>query len=599
MYSDLLAPIAISLKTAITATVITFWLGTIIAWWMHRYRGKGKNLIETVLTAPLVLPPTVVGFVLLLLLGNNGWLGRLLGTIGVRVVFTWYATVIAATVVAFPLMYKSAYSAFRQVDRDLIDCAKTLGAKESTIFWRIIFPLAKSGLVTGTLLAFARALGEFGATLMLAGSIPGKTQTIPTAIYLAAESGDMDRALWLTIVLLIISSSILLSMNYGDRLTRSIVNRQYHGSQADRNNFSTDSLSLEVNIQKQLPNFLLDVAFKIDRATSPLGILGVSGSGKTTLLRCIAGLETPDRGIIVLNRRILFNSAKGINLSPQERQVGLVWQNYALFPHLSVGENIAFGMSSNSSQVEIKQEIDRQLQQVELTAFERRSPQQLSGGEKQRVALARALASQPQITLLDEPCSALDTNLKARLLHLLQQRLHSYLGLTLYITHNLREAYDLCPQLLIIDRGKAIAFGSRTAIFERPPNLATASLIGCQNISPARMISSNTVSALAWRCSLQVDSAISSNLAYIGIHAHHLAFVDAPRVNVFPSWLANYQSSTDRIKLYLKLHSVASDRQDYHIVMVVGLAKWQELQQLATPWYIQLSPEQIILLEEI
>ena len=147
----------------------------------------------------------------------------------IRIVFTWYATVIAATVVAFPLMYKSAYGAFKQIDRNLIDCAKTLGAADSTIFWQVIFPLAKPGLITGTILAFARALGEFGATLMLAGSIPGKTQTIPIAIYLAAESGEMDRALWLVVVLLVISLGILLSVNYGDRLTRNLFGNRYQG----------------------------------------------------------------------------------------------------------------------------------------------------------------------------------------------------------------------------------------------------------------------------------------------------------------------------------------------------------------------------------
>ena len=593
MYSDLLTPIAISLKTAVTATVITFCIGTMTAWWMSRYRGKGKNIIETILTAPLVLPPTVVGFLLLLTFGNNSWLGQWLRAIGIRVVFTWYATVIAATVVAFPLMYKSAYSAFRQVDRDLIDCARTLGAGGGAVFWRIIFPLAKPGLITGTLLSFARALGEFGATLMLAGSIPGKTQTIPIAIYLAAESGEMDRALWLVVVLLVISLSVLLGVNYGDRYIGSLF--KYRGGQAKRS-FPKNSISLEVNIKKQLPDFLLDIAFVIDRTTNPLGVLGISGSGKTTLLRCIAGLETPDRGAIVLNGRILYDSAKGINLTPQERQVGLVWQNYALFPHLSVGENIAFGVPSKSSSA-VVEEIDRQLQQVELTAMKQRLPQQLSGGEKQRVALARALASQPQITLLDEPCSALDTNLKARLLNLLRQRLASYPGLTLYVTHNLRSAYDLCPQLLVIERGKAIAFGSQTEIFNRPPNIATANLIGCQNISPAKVIASNRIAALAWRCNLQVNPSIPPKFAYIGIHAHRLAFVDTPGVNVFPSWLANYQSSMDRIKLYLKLHSVSLDIYDYHLVVEVDPTKWQELQQLASPWYVRLAPNRIMLLK--
>lgn len=127
---ELLSPIAISLKTAVTATIITFCIGTTSAWWMNCYRGQGKNIIETILTAPLVLPPTVVGFLLLLLFGNNGWLGQWLKAMGIRVVFTWYATVIAAIVVAFPLMYKSAHSAFERVDSNLIDCARTLGATE-------------------------------------------------------------------------------------------------------------------------------------------------------------------------------------------------------------------------------------------------------------------------------------------------------------------------------------------------------------------------------------------------------------------------------------------------------------------------------------
>ena len=177
---------------------------------MSRYQGKGKGLIDGIFTAPLVLPPTVVGFLLLLALGKNGFLGQLLDLVGIRVIFTWYATVIAATVVAFPLMYKTALAAFQQNNSNLIACARTLGASEITIFWRIILPLAKPGLIAGTLLAFARALGEFGATLMLAGSIPGKTQTIPIAIFFVAESGAMDRALWLVIILLFISLVVIM-----------------------------------------------------------------------------------------------------------------------------------------------------------------------------------------------------------------------------------------------------------------------------------------------------------------------------------------------------------------------------------------------------
>jgi molybdate transport system permease protein len=322
---SVLAPVWISLKTAVTTTIITFCLGVSAAWWMSQYQGKGKSVIEGVLTAPLVLPPTVVGFLLLLALGKNGFLGRSLNLVGIRVVFSWYATVIAATVVAFPLMYKSALAAFQQIDRpdnkasqrNLIACARTLGASETTIFWRIILPLAKPGLIAGTLLAFACALGEFGATLMVAGNIPGKTQTIPLAIYLAAESGAMDRALRLVIILLGISLGLIVSINYWDKEKNCHKSRNHRGSSSRaykaNKNISTEKINLQVDIQKQLPDFLLDISFEIDSAQIPLGILGASGAGKTTLLRCIAGLESPDRGVIRLNNQTLFNSARARN----------------------------------------------------------------------------------------------------------------------------------------------------------------------------------------------------------------------------------------------------------------------------------------------
>ncbi len=209
-----LIPIWISLKTATTATIITFFLGIITAWWMLHYQGKSKGLIEGLLTAPLVLPPTVVGFLLLLLFGRNGFFGQILDYFGVTVIFSWYATVIASTVVSLPLMYKTALGAFKQIDSNLLACARTLGASEWTIFWRIILTLAKPGLIAGTLLAFARALGEFGATLMLAGSIPGRTETIPIAIFFAAEGGEMDRALLLVIIMLAISLGVIMAINY-------------------------------------------------------------------------------------------------------------------------------------------------------------------------------------------------------------------------------------------------------------------------------------------------------------------------------------------------------------------------------------------------
>ncbi len=571
---------------------------------MSRYQGKGKGLIDGIFTAPLVLPPTVVGFLLLLALGKNGFLGQLLDLVGIRVIFTWYATVIAATVVAFPLMYKTALAAFQQNNSNLIACARTLGASEITIFWRIILPLAKPGLIAGTLLTFARALGEFGATLMLAGSIPGKTQTIPIAIFFVAESGAMDQALWLVIILLFISLSVIVGVNYWEserlfapRLSDHKKSRGYSQT-AFSESKQRKEIKLEIDIQKQLPDFLLDIAFTINSQQNPLGILGSSGAGKTTLLRCIAGLETPDRGIIVLNNRVLFDSAKRINLPPQERAVGLVFQDYALFPHLTVTENIAFGMSVTHSASVIKKEVTKQLQEVNLPLLRDRFPAQLSGGEQQRIALARALASNPAVTLLDEPFSALDTTLKSRLIKLLHKRLTNYPGLTLYVTHNLAEAYYLCPQLLIIDRGKAIALNQKQNVINHPPNLKTAQITGCNNFSRAKKISSQTITAIDWQCELQVEHPIPKNLSQIGIHAHVITFSkNESGINIFPVWLTKYSEFPNKVIAYLKLHSTINNAEDYQLETEITLLEWQRLNKLAFPWYIHLSPLEIIMFD--
>lgn len=603
MNSSILVPVWVSLKTAAIATLISFCLGIFAAYWMSRYQGKAKGLLDGILTIPLVLPPTVTGFLLLLVLGKRGFLGGLLDLIGIQIVFTWYATVIAATVVAFPLMYKSALAAFQQENQDLIDCARTLGASESTIFWRIILPLAKPGLIAGTLLSFARALGEFGATLMLAGSIPGKTQTIAIAIFLAAESGAVNEALWLVTILLVISLSVAFAINCWDihkskpEKTLSSSGKCLPGyAQLDLTPFTQENLYLEVDIQKQLPDFLLDIVFKLNSQQNPLGILGNSGAGKTTLLRCIAGLEAPDRGRIILNNRILFDSAKEINLPPQERGIAFLFQDYALFPHLTVAENISFGMPIKQPTKLNQEQVKQQLKLVNLTHMGDRFPRELSGGEQQRVALARALASSPLVTLLDEPLSALDTNLKVNLLRSLQKRLASYSGFSLYITHNLTEAYQLCPQLLIIDRGKAIAFDTQHNTVNHPPNQKTAEIIGCRNISAAQVIAPQIIQAVDWQCSLRIEENIPKQLTSIGIQAHDLILTQAESgINIFPVWLTQHQELPNMVILYLRLHSIANNSDDYHLETEVSSNQWQQLQHLPMPWHVELSASKIII----
>ena len=205
------SPLWISIKTSITATFIVFFLGIATAWFMARYKGKGRGILDAILTLPMVLPPTVVGFILLIIIGKNFPLGKLLDGLGISLIFTWFATVIAATVVAFPLMYKTCVGAFKQIDINVINVARTLGVSEWKIFWKVVVPLAWPGVAAGTILAFARALGEFGATIMIAGSILGKTETIPIAIYFAVSNGETGNAFKWVILIFIISLTVMLA----------------------------------------------------------------------------------------------------------------------------------------------------------------------------------------------------------------------------------------------------------------------------------------------------------------------------------------------------------------------------------------------------
>ena len=209
-----LSPAWISIKVTFIATIIVFFLGLSIAWWMTNYRGRWQGLLDGIFTLPLVLPPTVAGFGILLLIGKHGPVGKFLNLFGVNIIFSWYAAVIAAVVVAFPLMYKTSRGAFEQIDANILNAARTLGVSEWKVFWRVSVPLAWPGIAAATALSFARSMGEFGATLMVAGSIPGQTQTIPIAIYFATLGGDMRVALIWVLIIFAISLTVIVLMNY-------------------------------------------------------------------------------------------------------------------------------------------------------------------------------------------------------------------------------------------------------------------------------------------------------------------------------------------------------------------------------------------------
>lgn len=211
-----LSPLFLSLKIAFTSTIITFFVGITAAYLVTKM-SRFQGIIDGVFTLPLVLPPTVVGFFLLVTFGKNGFLGQFLAEIGMSVVFTWQGAMIASAVVSFPLMYRTARGAFEQMDQNLVYAGRTLGMSELLIFRKIILPECWPGVAAGTVLAFARALGEFGATTMLAGNIPGKTQTMALAVYSAMASGNRERANTWVIIIMIISFISLLLMNYFTR----------------------------------------------------------------------------------------------------------------------------------------------------------------------------------------------------------------------------------------------------------------------------------------------------------------------------------------------------------------------------------------------
>lgn len=220
------SPLTLSIKAAFIATCITSILGIVLAYLVINIKGRYKSLLDGILTLPLILPPTVVGFFLLLIFGKNGPIGKIFLLFDKSIIFSFSATVIAATVVSFPMMYRTTRSAFEQIDSNIISAARTLGISEFKIFYKISIPLAMPGIIAGIILSFARAMGEFGATLMLAGNIPNKTQTIPLAIFFAVESGDIKTASIWVIIIIFISFISIFVLNYWSEKQLKIIGRK-------------------------------------------------------------------------------------------------------------------------------------------------------------------------------------------------------------------------------------------------------------------------------------------------------------------------------------------------------------------------------------
>ena len=340
---------------------------------------------------------------------------------------------------------------------------------------------------------------------------------------------------------------------------------------------------LKFNIQKKLKEFDLDVGFELKKGC--LGILGPSGCGKSMTLKSIAGIVDPDNGFVSLTtdkETVYFDSNNKINIKPQKRNVGYLFQNYALFPNMTVEENVAAGLEKDHDEKIVYDMIKR----FHLDGLEKRYPRQLSGGQQQRVALARILAYGPDVILFDEPFSAMDTYLKEQLRVELVNLLNSFDGLSILVTHDRDEAFQFCDELLILDEGQIIAKGDIRELFENPKKVEVARLTGCKNISKIEIIDDYHLKSLDWGCIFEVSEKISPNITHIGIRAHDFVAAEKDDVNSIDT------SNSKKLEMPF----------EWRITLSNGLWWIYEKRihdhDFEIPDYLKVDPKNIILLEE-
>lgn len=309
-------------------------------------------------------------------------------------------------------------------------------------------------------------------------------------------------------------------------------------------------MSLHINITKNLSSFNLDVS--MESKGGIIGFLGASGSGKSMTLKCIAGIEKPSEGKIIINDKVLFDSEEKINVKTKDRKVGFLFQNYALFPHMTIKDNIEIGLGKISKDEKNKLS-SNYIKKFGLEGLESRYPWQLSGGQQQRVALARALITSPDILLLDEPFSALDNHLRASMERDLIELLKDYEGTVVFVTHDIAEAYRVCDKIIVFDGGKANSIRDKSILFESPQSLAEAKLTGCKNISKAKKLDNNFIFAEEWNLKLKCLEGIEDDINYIAIRSHNIKlFKNEEEENVFEVLIENIVENPFDYTLYIR-----------------------------------------------
>ena len=300
-------------------------------------------------------------------------------------------------------------------------------------------------------------------------------------------------------------------------------------------------MSLEVNITKRFDGFSLHAEFTA--GDTAVAILGASGCGKSMTLRCIAGIVRPDRGRIVLDGRVLFDSEQGIDLPPQQRNVGLLFQNYALFPNMTVEQNILCALKKEKDPAARKAACAEALRAMRLEALAHRLPSELSGGQQQRAALARILAGKPRILMLDEPFSALDSYLREEVEGEVGSLLSGFAGTALLVTHNRDEAYRLCREMIVMDSGTVLRTGTTRDVFADPRTRTAARLTGCKNIMPCTRLDEHHVRLTGWERDLTVALPVPESCCAVGIRAHDFMPAAGEHPNRLPVQVGSFSEN--------------------------------------------------------
>ncbi|WP_313585108.1 sulfate/molybdate ABC transporter ATP-binding protein [Lacrimispora sp.] len=349
-------------------------------------------------------------------------------------------------------------------------------------------------------------------------------------------------------------------------------------------------MALQVNIRKKFSGFDLNVEFETEAGC--MGILGASGCGKSMTLKCVAGIEKPDQGRIVLNGKVLFDSEKGINLPARERRTGYLFQNYALFPTMTVEENLSIVIPGKKRDKLLL--VAEQLRRFQLEGLEKRYPSQLSGGQQQRVALARMLLYKPDIIMLDEPFSALDGFLKDTLQMEMLELIREYNGDVLMVSHSRDEIYKFCDHMMLLSEGKTILKGCTKDIFRRPERMEAAKLTGCKNISSIEKISDYELYACEWKIKLKTEEKIGDSVRYVGIRGHNLIPVqEQSEENVMGIELAGF-ADTPFQRQYLFQNS--DDKTSSKIWWIQDKMDFEEGKLQNIPPFIKFPKEDLLLL---